>query len=90
MVWIARIAWDDRSIDHIARHGVTQEEVEEVVGSSVFITRGRDDTYRAIGQTFGGRYLTVIVAPRGAGTYYVVTARDADPSERRAYLRHRG
>jgi uncharacterized DUF497 family protein len=87
MVWIGRIAWTDWSLDHIARHGVTQEEVEEVVASSGLITRGRDDTYRVIGQTFGGRYLTVIVAPRGSGTFVVVTARDADPSERRAYHR---
>jgi len=87
MAWITRIAWDDRSVDHVARHGVTPEKVEEVVGSSAFITRGRDDTYRAIGRTHGGRYLTIILAPRGSGTFYVVTARDADPSERRAYLR---
>jgi uncharacterized protein len=87
MVWIERIAWDDWSIDHIARHGVTPEEVEEVVGPFMLITRGRDDTYRVIGQTYGGRYLTIIVAPRGSGTFNVVTARDADPSERRAYGR---
>jgi hypothetical protein len=88
MIRIVRIAWDDRSVDHIARHDVTQDEVEQVIASTMFITRGRDDTYRAIGQTFGGRYLTVIVAPRGGGVFYVVTARDADPIERRAYHRH--
>lgn len=87
MVRIVRIAWDDWSIDHIARHGVMQDEVEEVVAAAMFITRGRDDTYRVIGRTIGGRYLTMVIAPRGGGVFYVVTARDADSSERRAYLR---
>ena len=87
MVWIARIAWDERSIEHIARHGVTQDEVDEAVSASPFITRARDDTYRVIGQTVSGRYLTIILAPRGSGTYYVVTARDSDARERRIYHR---
>lgn len=87
MVRILDLAWDERNEEHIARHGVTREEVEDAVRNKPFVTRARDGTYRVIGQTLGGRYLTVIVAPRVDGPFYVVTARDAEPGERRGYRR---
>jgi uncharacterized DUF497 family protein len=87
MVRITHIVWDDWNIDHIARHGVTPEDVEEVLDSSFFITKGRDNTFRVIGQTYGGRYLTVYLATRGGGGFYVVTARDASTSERNSFRR---
>lgn len=75
--------------EHIARHQVSVEEVEEVIFGVTFIRRARQGRYHIIGQTQAGRYLTVFVAPRGSGIYGLVTARDADDAERRAYLRHR-
>ena len=41
-------------VDHIARHGVEPEDVEEVVFGPYHLTRGRAGTYRVIGQTSGG------------------------------------
>lgn len=76
-------------VDHIARHHVTVEEVEEVIFGVPFIRKARQGRYHIIGQTEAGRYLTVFVAPRGNGIYGLVTARDADDAERRAYLRQR-
>jgi uncharacterized DUF497 family protein len=87
-VRINELAWDEWNDEHIARHGVTQDEVEEIADSAPHILRSRGGTYRLIGQTFGGRLLTVVVSPRGSGVFYVVTARDADADERRAYRRH--
>lgn len=75
--------------EHIARHHVRVEEVEEVVAGTPFITHTRQRLYRVIGQTDAGRYLTVIVGPRGGGVYGLVTARDADDAERRLYQRQR-
>ena len=80
--------WDAWSEEHIARHGVDRYEVEEVARNAPHVTRGRGGTYRMIGQTDGGRFLTVYVVPRGDGDYYVVTARDAMPNERRTFRRH--
>ncbi|MBI4318737.1 MAG: BrnT family toxin [Chloroflexi bacterium] len=74
--------------EHIARHHVTAKEVE-VIRGNVSVTRSREGRYRVIGQMAAGRYLTVIIAPRGQGVYGLVTARDADDTERRIYLRHR-
>ena len=87
MVRALRLRWDGWNEDHVARHGVDREEVEEVARNAPHVTRARGRTYRVIGQTDGGRYLTLIVAPRPDGSFYVVTARDADEIERRAYRR---
>ena len=75
--------------EHIVRHQVSVAEVEEVIFGVPFIRKARQGRYHIIGQTEAGRYLTVFVAPRGRGVYGLVTARDADDAERRAYLRHR-
>lgn len=76
--------------DHIARHGVTIEEVWDVVFGSFVVERTRLDRLTLLGQTAGGRYLAVIVAPRDSGIVGLVTARDATGSERRRYRAHRG
>jgi uncharacterized protein len=75
--------------EHIARHHVSVAEAEEVIFSAPFIRKARLGRYHIIGQTEAGRYITVFVAPRGQSVYGLVTARDADDAERRAYLRHR-
>jgi len=74
--------------DHIARHHVSVAEVEEVIFSAPFIRKARQGRYHIIGRTQAGRYLAVFVAPRGQGVYGLVTARDADDAERRAYMRY--
>lgn len=71
--------------EHIARPNVSLAEVEEVVFGVPLIRRAREGRYHLIGRTHAGRYLTVFVAPRGRGIYGLVTARDADPVERRLY-----
>ncbi|HZU00956.1 MAG TPA: BrnT family toxin [Ktedonobacteraceae bacterium] len=75
--------------EHIARHHVSIAEVEEVIFGTPFIRKTRQERYSIIGQTHAGRYLAIFVAPRGRGVYDLVTARDADDAERRAYLRQR-
>jgi uncharacterized DUF497 family protein len=74
--------------EHIARHHVSVAEVEEVVFGTPFIRKARQGRYHIIGQTEAGRYLAVFLAPREQGVYGLVTARDADEAERRAYRRH--
>jgi len=76
--------------EHIARHNVTVEEVEEVVYGRPFVRRERNGYYRSSGQTMGGRYLTVFLVPIAPGIGSLVTARDATPSERRTIRSPRG
>ncbi|MBI4319780.1 MAG: BrnT family toxin [Chloroflexi bacterium] len=87
---IYRLIVEPEREEHIARHHVSVEEVEDVASGNVFVRRARQGYRRLIGQTSAGRYLTIFVAPRGGGVYGLVTARDATPAERRRYQEHRG
>jgi uncharacterized protein len=82
---ISELIWDDWNIDHITRHDVTPEEVEEVCASSHLLRKSRQDTYSIIGQTGAGRYLTIILSPKGPGSFYPVTARGSDNKEKRKF-----
>ena len=88
---VRELTWDERNEAHIARHGVEPEEVEDVCFSQRSLSvRMRHRRYRVIGQTVDGRYLTVILDSEQAGTFYVVTSRDATDPERRRLHRWRG
>ena len=87
---IGKLIWDVWNINHIARHNVIPEEVEEVCDSrEVYISKSRNHSFRIIGQTLAGRYLLIILGYRdsNSNSYYVLTARDATKSERRLYKR---
>ncbi|MDP2935539.1 MAG: hypothetical protein Q8O86_03510 [Dehalococcoidia bacterium] len=75
--------------EHIARHHVTLQEVEQVVFGQHANYRTRQGRYGLVGQTEGGRYLLVILTPREHGLYSLVTARDASDADRRLYQRRR-
>jgi hypothetical protein len=57
--------WPDDRIDHIAHHGVTPEEVEEVCFGPAFVQRakseGENPAYYVLGQTAAGRYIFCVV-----------------------------
>jgi hypothetical protein len=64
------IVWDEFNLDHIARHGVTPWEVEEVLTVSGYEARPHKkrnkmakyrNRYLVTGQTIGGRNLLVVV-----------------------------
>ena len=80
---IKGVLWDNWNIEHMARHGVSQSEAEELVNHPQLKRRTRNGCYAIYGQTDFGRYLVVIVAPRAEGMVYVVTARDMVEREKR-------
>ncbi|MFB7470932.1 hypothetical protein [Kitasatospora sp. NPDC056184] len=84
------IYWTDRSEEHIARHGVTPGEVEQVVFARPrWLTPGREGTTLCLGVTNAGRHLLVVLAVSTAlqSCWYCVTARDMTGSERRLFLK---
>ena len=93
---IQELYWRPDREDHIARHGVTPEEVEEAVFSD---PRGilrrvepaertpAETVYRYLGRTGAGRYLFVVLLHDGRGGALPLTARDMTPTERRRYSR---
>ena len=85
MVYVRRLIWDAWNVAHIARHQVLHEEVEQVSHGNFLSSGTYAGRLRIIGPTARGRLLTAILAPRGRGVYYPVTARPASRNERRLY-----
>jgi uncharacterized DUF497 family protein len=75
--------------EHIARHGVSVSEVREVVESVEYAVTVKKGVLRLVGQTDGGRYLTVFIGSRGGSLYGLITARAATDSEKRGVWRRR-
>lgn len=88
MVGVREIRWTERAEDHIAAHGVTPDEVEQVVNARPRLTLpGREGVEYVFGTSDAGRYLLVVLAESLDGRDYVATARDMTDSERRAFRR---
>jgi uncharacterized DUF497 family protein len=90
--------WDEDNIEHISRHGVQPEEVEEIVyedchSSRIVRTRRpetRESRWLVLGQTCDGRYLVAVVAPYPErGVWRAVTARDMTVQTKRRYQQWR-
>lgn len=81
------LEWTLDRLEHIARHGITPEEVEEIFASALAFKRGRAGVYEAWGQTESGRYLLVIFRYLGHNRAWPITARDMDENEKRVLRR---
>ena len=82
------IRWTEESEDHIARHGVTPIEVEQVLYSRPrLVAKGRDGVTLVFGTADSGRQLVVVLTDAEDGRLFVVTARGMTDSERRAFAR---
>lgn len=90
--------WDDDNVEHIARHGVEPEEVEEIVYEDChpsWIVRSsrrgvREVRWTIFGQTCAGRYLIAVIAPSPKrGVWRAVTARGMERRTRRRYQQWR-
>jgi len=82
---IKRLIWDAWNIAHIGRHNVNPEEVEAICRSKNLLNKWKNKTYRVIGQTEDGRYLTIFLSPRDRQNYYPVTARDSTEKEKKSF-----
>ena len=73
---------------HIYDHGVTEDEVREVLQRPGEDRAGDEDSRVALGQTAAGRYLKVIyVRDPGEDSVFVITAFDLTGKPLRAYRR---
>ncbi|MEW6747063.1 MAG: DUF4258 domain-containing protein [Planctomycetota bacterium] len=75
---------------HMARHGVTEREVRDVLARPLEDRPGRDGSRLALGQTVGGRYLRIVYVPDPEpDSVFVITAYDLGPKAKRALRRRR-
>jgi len=90
MIAIRRLIWDEWNVAHVARHGVTPVEVEEVCQGSYLVRQTYQGRLMVIGPNAAGNLLSVILAPEGEGAFYVVTARPSAKKERGIYRETEG
>ena len=86
---IENITWDDDTADHISRHAVSPEEVEEILFNDSDlprIMRGKENRYLAYGKTNAGRFLLVVLIIANRKTR-IITARDMTDREKKFYRR---
>ena len=86
---IENITWDEDTVNHISRHAVSPEEVEEVLfndSDTPRIMRGKENRYLAYGKTNAGRFLLVVLIIANRKTR-IITARDMTDREKKFYRR---
>jgi uncharacterized DUF497 family protein len=90
---ISEIVWPDDRVEHIARHGISPDEFEDVCFGHALVLRGRSEgrnpVYHVLGQTGSERYLLCVVIHFPDGKGYPVTARPMTAKEKRRYERWR-
>ncbi len=80
--------WDDDNIGHMAKHGVSPDEVEGVAfDDEPWVKKGREGTRYLLGYTVAGRYFFVVYVLKGKGSARVITAMDMDDKTRKLYKR---
>jgi hypothetical protein len=80
----------DTGQPHIYNHGVTEDEIREILARPGEDRPSRDDSRNALGQTASGRYLRVIYVPDAdADSVFVVTAYELKGKPLKAYRRRR-
>jgi uncharacterized DUF497 family protein len=81
--------WNEWNIDHIAKHGISPEEVEMAVRGArqPFPKKIEEDKWLAWGRGQGGRFLQVIFVFDPRETVYVIHARPLNEQEKRRFRR---
>jgi uncharacterized protein len=86
---ISEVLWPQERVDHIAEHGVTPDEFEEVCFGQSLILRARatgpNPVYYVLGETDAGRALFCVIIEFPGGRGYPITARTMTAKERRRY-----
>lgn len=86
------VIWKDRFVEKIAdKHGVTTDEVEEVLFSTPHVRLAEkghvqgENLYFAYGQSDAGRYLIILFVRKRRSMALPISARDMTSAERRYY-----
>ena len=86
---IHEFVWPQDRIDHVDRHGVTPEEVEQACFGEALVQRtkseGESPVYYVLGQNTAGRYLFCVVIQFPDGKGYPITARPMTDKEKGRY-----
>jgi uncharacterized DUF497 family protein len=85
------LEWDEVGEEHVAKHGLTVREVNQIIANPHVVVRnrkGRRADYLMIGSTHGGEIVTAALEKtRGAGTWRVATAYPATDAQQQVFKR---
>ncbi|MFZ3064602.1 MAG: BrnT family toxin [Nitrospirota bacterium] len=79
--------WDNGNIEHILRHNVFPDEVEEACVNKPYIRKTVEGRYLIYGVTDSSRYLFVVGINKGKGIFRAITVRDMTEREKSLYKR---
>jgi len=78
---IKKLIWNEYNVEHIKKHKVTVEEVENLARNITAHKKAKKGRYLIIGRV-RTRILSVVLNRKGLGIYYPLSARDSDKKER--------
>ena len=79
---VKELVFDQANIEHIKKHGVSREEIEQAGKNFLYHRKTHTGRYLAVSRV-GLRIITIIIRRASIGKYYPVTARDASKKERK-------
>ena len=79
------IVWDDWNENHILKHGIKINEIENALKGDIYVKREKE-VYLVIGQFFG-KIIFIVLDERGGNKVYPITAREADEKMKKLYKR---
>ena len=82
--------WDEANIEHILRHDVVPDEVEEACVNKPYVRKTLEDRYLIYGATDSGRYLFIVGIKKERGVFRVITAREMTEREKSRHRRRKG
>ncbi len=77
------LVWDHFNSEHISKHGITQDEVTQACTNHKLVLQANNNRLLLIGKSSSGKLISVVLANKGEGKYYPVTARATSRKERR-------
>lgn len=86
---IRKLVWPEDRVEHIARHGIPPDDVDEVCFGRPLVLRckseGKNPVYYVLGQTELGRHVFCVVIQFPDAKGYPVTARPMTDNERKRF-----
>ena len=80
-----KLIWNEWNVNHIKKHNVTINEVEEAYANKKFEIDSYLGRKKSYGLTKKGRMMIVIVSKENNKNLYVFSARDMSRKKRREY-----
>lgn len=87
---IKSLHWDDVNIEHVARHGVSPANIEDVCFGEHISFRGRERRYILYGKTESGGMIMVVLERLYGQVFSPITARAMTEKEKHSYRKKVG